>query len=750
MQGAVTLCAYCALALEFLDLTGFQALVSPAAMLLPGGLLCILWAVLNKLEQQRWFYPGVLFGMLLLVLFGRAQVLEGVRLLWNQFGTVWTAGTGKALPALELQQSSHTLCCWLLAGMLSGLLAILCGLLTARAGWVLSVLLPGGLLAGALILRRDSSMLVLALIPAIAILLLLDSGWGVRKSAKAILCGAVLCGVLTGVFAAVAALPGVRSRTEAISLRVQERIHVHRYETEQTTLPEGDFTEKLSGSEAVKPALVVTMDEPEAMYLRGFTGATFADSVWQSLDNGTLAENRDLLYYLNLEAFHPTAQFAAVAADEETARNLITVQNLGACSRYQYIPFSLQDGGMLPAEELDPDGIRTDGVRTYTYAAVKDAAKLLPDTLETLQNSEEEAVLTYRKAESAYREFVNTYYLQVPPEVEELLGDAWEDAAAAYGTDLTEQEAQECVLNFLSQCFPKDGTQPDLELPLETAAGTSYQYATVAALTLRHFGIPTRYAEGYVISQEMVEAAGEDTTLSVDSSHAAAWVEIYQDGIGWLPMDLTPGFGEWSWNSRSDQVSSSTESEGAASDAGNGHGYAQTPPTVHEGLELEEEPELEEEQESPQDDTIVDLPKILWGTVLLLLALILLLILLICLRRNSKLLHWEQKFEDENCSDGVAWTFSNTVLLLEQMGFQRGNGSMQSIVEPVAAEFGLPYAAGLNVMIDINARAMFSSHPLTEAEREDALAFRTETIRLLKTATNWRKRLWIRWIQCLY
>lgn len=30
----------------------------------------------------------------------------------------------------------------------------------------------------------------------------------------------------------------------------------------------------------------------------------------------------------------------------------------------------------------------------------------------------------------------------------------------------------------------------------------------------------------------------------MDSSCARGWAEVYQDGIGWIPMELTPGLGE--------------------------------------------------------------------------------------------------------------------------------------------------------------------------------------------------------------
>ena len=66
-------------------------------------------------------------------------------------------------------------------------------------------------------------------------------------------------------------------------------------------------------------------------------------------------------------------------------------------------------------------------------------------------------------------------------------------------------------------------------------------YAATAVEALRAHGIPARYAEGYYISEQAL-ADSADGTVSVLGEDAHAWAEVYFDGIGWLPVDVTPGY----------------------------------------------------------------------------------------------------------------------------------------------------------------------------------------------------------------
>ncbi|MBQ4600998.1 MAG: transglutaminase domain-containing protein [Oscillospiraceae bacterium] len=69
----------------------------------------------------------------------------------------------------------------------------------------------------------------------------------------------------------------------------------------------------------------------------------------------------------------------------------------------------------------------------------------------------------------------------------------------------------------------------------ECDSGYCTHFASAAAVLLRAAGIPTRYVTGYAVTG----TAG--TTVQVTGGDAHAWVEYTLPGLGWIPMEATPG-----------------------------------------------------------------------------------------------------------------------------------------------------------------------------------------------------------------
>ena len=732
IQMIVAILASSVLTFTLTGLTGNSWMV----MLVVAVWLCIVYGILLKTKHENWFYLGTLILMLILTLVCRKQVLEGFRIFWNTASDAMVSGTGRVLPEWELQLSKEQggLCLSLFASIMACVISLICCGLTSGAPAVLAVMLPALMLFGMVTFGADVSFIWILPVLIASVLILIYSGWRKRGSLAPVMMSWAVSGTVACLLIAVAMLPGMQNWSAEIRESVHESIHESKYETKYTTLPEGDFSDYRKKEQKAKQALAVTMEDPQQLYLRGFTGAVFTGDTCEALETEALAKKKHLLYWLNLNAFNQNAQFDAAAAYAGLNQNTVTIQNIGACSYYRYVPFSLGKGTLTKPENLNTDGVFGDGERSYVYSVTAATADEIMQVLTHLQLSEDPAVLQYIKAESGYRQFINHYYLQVPEEIKTMLQEQWDEIASRYGdaNNLTQQQAQECALIFLSRCFPEEGTPEDMKLPLETAEGTTFQYATVAAMTLRYFGIPARYAEGYVISREMAAGFDSGETMTVDSSCARAWVEVYQDGIGWIPMDLTPGIGEIL-----EDPDSNDPNKGDSSNKD----------TTEQKDQEEEEPT---EQPEPTGGAMVRiiLETILWS-LLITLGIILVIFLILWLRRKLLLGKKEKKFQSTAVSDGIAWIYADTAMLLEKLGFDRGNGSMRDLHEPLEEKYGPEFAVQFDAVTNLNDWAMFSSQTMEEEHRKTARKFHSHVLRKLKSELKWYKRLWLKWVRCL-
>ena len=119
-------------------------------------------------------------------------------------------------------------------------------------------------------------------------------------------------------------------------------------------------------------------------------------------------------------------------------------------------------------------------------------------------------------------------------------------------TDQDIQNAAEEIQNFLwshaSYSLALDPFSPDStiaqELLYEQQRGFCIHFATVGTQLFRMYGIPARYVSGYAVpADDMVSEDSEGPfTEDVSDSQAHAWVEVYTQGAGWVPVEVTPGF----------------------------------------------------------------------------------------------------------------------------------------------------------------------------------------------------------------
>ena len=163
-------------------------------------------------------------------------------------------------------------------------------------------------------------------------------------------------------------------------------------------------------------------------------------------------------------------------------------------------------------------------------------------------------------------------YRSVDGGVAALLLDYFADGIAALDALPSESARIEALAELVRECaaynanvgaYPQDVDFVRYFLT-ESGEGRCVHFATTATLLYRSLGYPARFVSGY-------SAVVEKTTTLVPDYAAHAWTEIWIDGLGWIPVDVTPaeyrgaGFGDVS-QTESAQTSAGAES-GASSAA---------------------------------------------------------------------------------------------------------------------------------------------------------------------------------------
>ena len=293
------------------------------------------------------------------------------------------------------------------------------------------------------------------------------------------------------------------------------------------------------------------------LLLKGFVGSTFDGTSWHRGDwvsyEGEWSGVREWMRKNGLTVAEQRAAFDTTAEREgkdavETAK--ISVNASGANRRYAYAPYTLRSlsgvDAMLTGSTITCSGL----MPSKTYAVIVDnvpAASAITDS--TWLASSESA---YAKSERVYTSFVREHYLDIDDDergaVEEYLfaSDSWD--ANANVSEAAVVSRVRTMLSALASDTDNPPTYAEAGTFTKWFLGTAHEgnsayFATVATLAFRSQGIPARYVEGYRASDERIARAYHSgSTLYLTAADAHAWTEVYLDGQGWTPVEVTPGY----------------------------------------------------------------------------------------------------------------------------------------------------------------------------------------------------------------
>ena len=142
----------------------------------------------------------------------------------------------------------------------------------------------------------------------------------------------------------------------------------------------------------------------------------------------------------------------------------------------------------------------------------------------------------YAQDELSYRSYATTEYTALPEGTKANVLQLIQQAGLrADSPDIIAE-----VASYVRSCASYDlDTQPypteDYAVYFLQNAETGYcvHYATAAAVIYRALGIPARVTDGFLFRAQ----AGEVVDVLQANEHA--WVEVYLDGLGWIPVEVT-------------------------------------------------------------------------------------------------------------------------------------------------------------------------------------------------------------------
>ena len=503
---------------------------------LAGLLLSAALFLLRGSAVRQWVMPGGLALTLIFCLVFRRPVFSGLETLANDVLTRLTATTGRI--HLEYTGAGSVLPALIPAAVLLALLFT-----EAALRGSLWPLLPA---AAALIAGT-----AFGIVPAgpgwalFALGIILVAGSGGSRSFKATagrVAAAAVCAALAlglGLLMKNADLSGWK---DAAALRV----HEWRYDSGTNSMPEGRIADIGPWKKSDAAALEVTMGEPQKLYLRGHTYEVYTGSAWESLPGEELSGSEALFYWLHESGFYSQSQIAkAMETGGAAEPQRMTVKNISACAENAYLPYMFADTGDLDAAVI---GDTKTGKELTDFACYSGSLPEMYEAQYLLCASQDDPdTAAYLAMEESYRGYVTAHDLQLTQESWNVLYRQFGDVSGTRSL----YEIQMLIRDYLSRYMHYDEKVYTLSrggdflhyvLESSDGGGWSVQYATAAALMLRYYGVPSRYVEGYYLTPEQAEraAAGEPVTLTEMNAHA--WAELYLNGVGFVPFEVTPGY----------------------------------------------------------------------------------------------------------------------------------------------------------------------------------------------------------------
>lgn len=304
-------------------------------------------------------------------------------------------------------------------------------------------------------------------------------------------------------------------------------------------------------------------------YLKSYVGNVYENNRWVSWDEELLGPQENMEEGLNGYKVQNFIGDAYKASSYSASGYTVEVENVGVNPRLIFAPYGLsdspeevsgmtfvEDGYLKASNELFGKSKYT--LNTYptvaggTIPIMTTEENLTSENIsELVANSNNPSAALGNVTDQALVSAISSYnskvsaYTEVPSDLQERLTTFRSTyGISAGGSPLTTAQQVAEVLDSLCEYDLAPGVLPSGEdfvayFLFQSHRGYCMHFASAATLILRSAGIPTRYAEGYVAYPDDYDESG---WADLPDSRAHAWVEVFQEGYGWVPVEVTPAF----------------------------------------------------------------------------------------------------------------------------------------------------------------------------------------------------------------
>jgi len=325
---------------------------------------------------------------------------------------------------------------------------------------------------------------------------------------------------------------------------------------------------KYEGKEVIS---IITNRLPAGnVYLRGYVGDTYRNGNWTNRSQMEFEDaiSEQLAYADKVEAgrYILNLFYQSQMTHLINCRSEYQIHYLNVKEDYAYLPYMAdlehvsKDGRTLLPLFTDADAMIYREGADSLYVDVISPYDLFRDVQKGVDYTDNKAI------EDCYRTYLSQY-LRVPRGLtglielgKELQQQLNRNYKGVQGTeDLVATREIYAAFLVREELFKRGSYSLELDrLPFgedvveyflfESGKGFCEHYASAGVLLLRQMGIPARYVSGYVVRPEdfvRKDGTGDNGSAEysaiVKDDAAHAWVEVFIEQVGWVPVEMTEG-----------------------------------------------------------------------------------------------------------------------------------------------------------------------------------------------------------------